>query len=203
MGRELNMDTQRQNFWKQAIAKEDQVRFAWHTKYSKAFAEETGATQRNKSQQQTLKPALKVTDLPPIDHSKFKKKGLRIYTPPKVDPEELSNKSKLLTEMRPVSKDTKKLLYKGFSALGEGRHAYLNERKGKIPEQKYDFPITSSWEYGWKISDIMKNASLKPAQFARGRIVQDTFYTRNGVFPVVDWILYFTLKSFSKLSYVL
>ena len=34
----------------------------------------------------------------------------------------------------------------------KGRYQYLKDRKQHIPEQKFTYPITSSMEYGWKVS---------------------------------------------------
>ena len=90
------------------------------------------------------------------------------------------------TEMRPVTPTTRKLLFKGFSALGEGRYQYLQKRKQKKPEDKYEFPVTSSWEYGWKMTKSMKNSSICTANFGRTKIVKDSFYRTNGVLPTED-----------------
>ena len=35
----------------------------------------------------------------------------------------------------------------------EASKTYLNARKGVAPEQKYDFPHVSSFDYGWRLSD--------------------------------------------------
>ena len=180
MVRELNMDTQRQNFWKESIHKEATVRLDWHMRFSKEF---TNKSLRSKNKQNSVvQMNSDAVKLPPIDCNKHKRRGMKIV-PPKANPqsEKESNKA-LLVEMRPVSSDTHKLLYKGFSALGEGRYAYLQQRKQRKPEDKYEFPITSAWEYGWKVTEAMKNASTQPAEFGRSRIVKDSFYRTNGVF---------------------
>ena len=86
----------------------------------------------------------------------------------------------LLVEMRQVTPAIKSQLYKGFSKEGTGRYAYLQIRKLKKPEDKYDFPITSSWEYGWKLDDVVKE--FRAPAFGRSRIVKDSFYRTNGIF---------------------
>ena len=172
------MDTQRQNFWKESIHKEANVRLAWHMRFSKEFADQTVQIQ----------PKVKKRIVPKI------KMDPQLITLKKDDPsvqakqkpgaqQLLSRDTAKIVEMRPVSARTRNLLYKGFSALGEGRYAYLQERKQKKPEMKYDFPITSGWEYGWNITDTMKRSSTKAAEFGRTRIVRDSFYRRNGVIP--------------------
>lgn len=85
------------------------------------------------------------------------------------------------SEMRVASAATKGLLYTGLSAEGEGRKAYLIQRKNKGPEEKYQYPLTSALEVGWKISDVSGTRENKPAQYGRSRIVQDTFFRTNGV----------------------
>ena len=87
-------------------------------------------------------------------------------------------KGREIYEMRDVKPETKELLYDGFTKEEKGRHDYLNNRKETIPEVKYTRPICSSWVYGWKLSDHVK--PMKPTH-ARTKIVQDTFYTSNGV----------------------
>ena len=185
MVRELNMDTQRQNFWKESIHKEATVRLAWHMRFSKEFASEQPfqTVDRTSKNKKAIVPKLAQAevDMPPVSYAKKKMKNEIILPNTRgLNPNE---SLPLLVEMRPVSSKTRKLLYKGFSALGEGRYAYLQQRKEKKPEQKYEFPITSGWEYGWKITDAMKRLSGKPAEFGRTRIVKDSVYRRNGVIP--------------------
>lgn len=91
-----------------------------------------------------------------------------------------SDPNALLVEMRTVTPHIREQLYKGFSKEGTGRYAYLQTRKIKKPEDKYDFPITSSWEYGWKLDDVVKE--FRAPAFGRSRIVKDSFYRTNGIF---------------------
>ena len=81
-------------------------------------------------------------------------------------------------EMYVPSFKTKDKLYDGFTKEEKGRYQYLKERKNVIPEQKYSFPILSSWEYGWKLDEQFK---LQRPKHARTRMIQDSFYTRNTV----------------------
>ena len=76
---------------------------------------------------------------------------------------------------------TRELLYDGFTKEGRGRYQYLQARYQCIPEEKYHFPLLSSWEYGWRLGDVIRvDEASKPAQ-GRTRIVADTFYTRTGI----------------------
>jgi len=174
------MDTQRQNFWKESIHKEAYVRLAWHEKYSKEFAKESGQGLRRKKRPDMVPKPVMTFKLPQIERSKKDDKAKKeaeakasYAAMAQADP------SALLVEMRPASSGTKALLYKGFSKLGEGRYAYLQERKLRKPETKYEFPITSSWEYGWRLDDVVKE--MRAPQFGRSRIVRDSFYRTNGI----------------------
>ena len=81
-------------------------------------------------------------------------------------------------EMRPPSLREKSCLFDGFSKEGKGRYQYLKERKLIIPEQRYVFPITSSWDYGWKIREAVQ---FQRPTYPRTRMIADSFYTRNGI----------------------
>ncbi|KAI1890364.1 hypothetical protein AGOR_G00152970 [Albula goreensis] len=82
--------------------------------------------------------------------------------------------------MRPVSPQTKEALFQGFSKEGRGRHLYLRRRVQKGPEEKFDFPLLSSWDYGWRLGDYDREYR-SPAN-GRSGIVRNTFYARNGIF---------------------
>jgi len=76
--------------------------------------------------------------------------------------------------------DIRRMLFHGFTKEGKGRYQYLRARMLKRPEDKYMHPITSSWEYGWKLNDVV--TEFRAPQFGRSRIVRDTFLRRNGIF---------------------
>ena len=111
MARELNMDTQRQNFWKESIHKEAFVRLAWHGRYRPEIdaknkeREEAGEKSQDRMKRfTTMVPKIPQTStliLPVINYPKKPKTKrdalLMKSTPPKLD------ESSLLTEMRPAS----------------------------------------------------------------------------------------------------
>lgn len=181
MVRELNMDTQRQNFWKESVEKEAMVRLMWHTRYSKEFSRSTFVPKPRK-EGMTIKSAGAIK-LPALKDKEQKttKTDIQQASKQKFGETAKDNPDALLVEMRPVSTNTKSVLYKGFSALGEGRYAYLQKRKLKKPEEKYEFPITSAWEVGWKINEYIP-AIDKNAQFGRTHVIRDSFYRPNGIF---------------------
>ena len=181
MVRELNMDTQRQNFWKESINKEANVRLLWHTRYSKEFAERSFAVKPQKKEGMVFKSKEQALGSKTVgkDEKKATGKAKKPGENKAAAAGTTAEPESLLIEMRPVSSDTRSLLYKGFSALGKGRYAYLQQRRLKKPEEKYEFPITSAWEIGWKINDCVK--PVKP-QFGQSREIRDSFYRSNGIF---------------------
>ncbi len=84
-------------------------------------------------------------------------------------------------DMKPVPVPVKSTLYEGFSKEGKGRSQYLSIREQHIPEEKYHYPLLSSWDYGWRLNDVVQRDEIGKPENGRTRIVSDTFYTRNGV----------------------
>lgn len=83
--------------------------------------------------------------------------------------------------MYPVTPPVRCLLYDGFSKEEKGRHQYLKQRKDVIPERKYQFPLCSSWDYGWRLEDHIPKQSIKKPVYGRRAIVESDFFTRNGI----------------------
>uniref|UniRef100_A0A8C6SHP3 Si:ch211-193l2.10 n=1 Tax=Neogobius melanostomus TaxID=47308 RepID=A0A8C6SHP3_9GOBI len=61
-----------------------------------------------------------------------------------------------------------------------GRSQYLRSRSLMLPEQKFEFPLLSSWEYGWRLGDF--SLDYKTPTRARSSVIKSAFYARNGVF---------------------
>lgn len=168
--RELNMDTQRQNFWKESINNEVTIRNRWFQQHMNVgFAEK---------KTEAAKPR-KVIQVQPLQTKELPSKPTREPTAPALQPTNKASKS--MSEMRVASAATRNILYTGLSAEGDGRKAYLLQRKIKGPEEKFEYPLTSALEVGWKIREVSSKIEGKPAQFGRSRIVHDTFYRTNGV----------------------
>lgn len=85
------------------------------------------------------------------------------------------------TDMYPVPSRVRNKLYDGFTKEEKGRYRYLNLRKLTAPETRFRLPVVTSWDYGWRLRDSIKPGEVKFSKFARTRLVQDTFYTRNYV----------------------
>lgn len=176
------MDTQLQNFWVENINKEASLRFAWHLRYSKQFAKNSfqgqGKPKRSKlNLDSTVSERIKRIESEKQQRNPLLSSG---GGKKKAEDSRLSKSDGALSmrDMRPPSVQTRSLLYSGISAHGEGRYAYLKKRKALTPEQKYEFPILSSCQYGWKIMDF---TNPKPSPYARACVIKDSFYRNSGI----------------------
>lgn len=180
-------DVQRQNFWTESIHKEAYTRLAWHEKYSKEFARESregGQAAVARKKRPDMVPKVKLIPVQSLKTKKTKKAADKTDASKAQEnaKKELAGKdpNALLVEMRPVTSDVREQLFKGFSKEGTGRYAYLQMRKLKKPEMKYEVPLTSSWEYGWRLNDVVKE--FRAPTYGRSRIVKDSFFRTNGIF---------------------
>ncbi|MGH0140367.1 UNVERIFIED_CONTAM: hypothetical protein FKN15_042108 [Acipenser sinensis] len=160
------MTSQRQDFWKEALLKETSIRLAWHRDIGKKYAKT--ATRR------THDIKIKLPTIPVIKKQEIKEKDvaekLRLVQERKKPVDEL-------VEMRPVSAETKEVLYHGFSKDETGRHKYLQKRKLKKPEEKYTYPLTSNWAYGWdqgKICKVYTRHDILHSGFKEGMVPIET-----------------------------
>lgn len=190
-----SMDTQLQNFWKENINKEAALRFSWHLRYSRQFSKElrnkaaksAGAEKPDakKAARQSSVPngntvADRIRRLESEKQRRDAKTGDKGRDTVNEDPRLTQSDGALsLRDMRPPTASTRQLLYNGISAHGDGRYAYLRKRKTLTPEEKYDFPILSSCQYGWKIRDFTQP---KSSPHARVCVIKDSFYRNSGIF---------------------
>ena len=195
------MDTQLQNFWKESINKEAALRFSWHLRYSRQFSNSErkvtkSASAGTKSRQPDgKKRAIRHSSVPNgntvaerIRRLENDKQRRDATTEKKEKAKSAVNDPRLtqsdgarpisLRDMRPPTTGTRRLLYNGISAHGDGRYAYLKKRKTLTPEEKYDFPILSSCQYGWKIRDF---GQAKSSPHARVCVIKDSFYRNSGI----------------------
>ncbi|XP_069765933.1 protein SPMIP1-like [Narcine bancroftii] len=179
MEQKLNMDTQLQNFWKETITKEDLLRMCWLRHFK-------GDLSKPPEREIECK---KVPILPHVD---FQTQKLAVQRKEEVPSEEVKQKktkskeqtqSMPLSDMRPVTPEIRALLYDGFSKEDKGRYQYLKARMKKSPSEKYEYPITSSWNYGWNVED---NVEYKKPGFGRSALVETAFYRRNGIFSKAE-----------------
>lgn len=93
------------------------------------------------------------------------------------------SREQIQVDMKPVDHSQKKRLglYSGTSREGKGRHRYLHSRYVQLPEQRYNFPVTTSWDYGWGLTEFGRKDDAFQPLHGRTRLVQETFYDRNGV----------------------
>jgi len=174
-------NTQIQKFLEESYNKERDVRLAWHAKLG---PKEAGKSKQfevfRRKIENEAKPADGFLSKVPkgVKEPRYNKKIIGTndtLAGRDEDPHSLS------AEMRPVTPGTKNKLYDGFTKEGKGRYQYLSERYEKNPEEKFSFPLLSSWEYGWRLEDVIKKGDVKKPTHGRTRIVADTFYTRTGI----------------------
>jgi len=181
MARSYPANTQIQKFLEESYNKERDTRLNWYFKLGSSSA--MGASKQSEVARRKIqnapKPAEDFFNKLPDDRTQpryNKKKSNFNTTVPAKSPADL-----LSAEMRPVSKDLKSKLYDGFTKEGKGRYQYLHDRYKASPEDKFQFPILNSWEYGWRLGDVVKKEDIKKPQYGRTKIVADTFYTRTGI----------------------
>ncbi|XP_056156874.1 protein ATP6V1FNB [Lampris incognitus] len=176
------MTTQYQNFYREQIQKEMFTRLAWKSRYSKDYP--PCFSPRSKAPRDpTRLPSHPRTVLPLVTKTSEKQRDTPL--PPQPSPPSLHVGAKerlgVAPLMRPVSPQTRQAIYHAPpDHRGKGRSLYLHRRSQKRPEEKFDYPILSSWEYGWRLGDY----SLDYTSPSHGRscVVKNTFYARNGVF---------------------
>ena len=174
-------DTQIQKFLEESYNKERDTRLGW---FAKRGAVDSGKSKQYEAFRRKIeneaKPAEGLLAKLPKDvkEQRYNKKIKRFddILATKADSANL-----LSAEMRPVTPQTKLRLYDGFTKEGKGRHQYLSSRYERNPEDKFSFPLLSSWEYGWRLGDVIKKDDIRKPKHGRTRIVADTFYTRTGI----------------------
>ncbi|XP_074124082.1 protein SPMIP1 [Sminthopsis crassicaudata] len=169
MARHLNMDTQRLNFWKEEHLKEMMLRCDWHRKYgAKVKAKQMARDATRKGfKLPTLGPKAPPSPPPPPKE------------PPKASPPVVE--TPVEAEMFPVPPEIRELLYQGISHDFQGRFNYLQKRRIAKPEDRYLFPITTNFTYGWQLGTPVerKMVSCKMCRI-------ETFFRKNGAFALLD-----------------
>ncbi|ELT88277.1 hypothetical protein CAPTEDRAFT_204171 [Capitella teleta] len=175
MARNYPADVRLQSFYRENYEREDAAKLAFY--YANKSGQSTGKrtfVQRG--------PPIHKDGLPTINPMQY---ALQVKKKEEKDLDEIIKDAKshfVTEEMRPADERTLKKLYTGFTKEEKGRYSYLRDRHEIIPEQKFTFPTLSSMKYGWKLADSYQ---LKRPNYARTRLIKDTFYTANGV-PTLD-----------------
>ena len=175
----IAIDTRSQDAWKELIHKEAATRMAWHKSY-KPKVNEDEWFKRAFYTQAVSKPISR--SLPPIlpptrSKPSYDPKNSSNVLPIKID---LKNDSNENNDMYPVKQELKDVLFDGFSKEEKGRYQYLNLRKEIPLEHRYQYPVSNAMEYGWKLGET--GQKFQAPTYAKGKIVEESFYRRNGVF---------------------
>jgi hypothetical protein len=175
----MGFDTRSQNAWKELIEKESETRISWHRRF-KPISDDDEWFKRAFYIQATSKPTshfLPTIVFPPRPKPRHNPNDRLDQLAKRLD---IENNPDLLKEMYPVKKEDKDVLYDGFSKEEKGRYKYLNLRKEIPPERKYQYPVSNTMEYGWKLGD--SNYQFNTPTYARGKLIEESFYRRNGAF---------------------
>ena len=175
----MGFDTRSQNAWKELIEKESETRISWHRRF-KPNSNEDEWFKRAFYTQTTSKPlsrSLPTIVLPPRPKPRHDPNDTLYALGKRLD---IEHNPDVLKEMYPVKKEDIDILYNGFSNEEKGRYEYLNLRKEIPPERKYQYPVSNTMEYGWKLGE--SNHLFKTPTYARGNLIKESFYRRNGAF---------------------
>ncbi|XP_030072746.1 protein SPMIP1 [Microcaecilia unicolor] len=185
MGREV-LTTQKQNFWKESYLKEVLLRLNWYRQYSQSIKARGQRRARQKPREKIKLPAINEVLMKAAEETKKTeaiKDRIKRLTFREDGEEEAEGEGLPDFDMKPVTPRTRSLLYSGLSKEEEGRYKYLQERCKIKPEEKYVYPLTTNWMYGWQLG------SMDPGQrsiYPRCCLVRDTFFRRNGAFSLLD-----------------
>ncbi|XP_031700938.1 uncharacterized protein LOC116382218 isoform X2 [Anarrhichthys ocellatus] len=178
------LTTQSQNCYREQIQKETLTRLAWKSRYADLYPSCCNPPKNDDGTEPTQPPRLPADDravLPPVSRTTEKRSALPpALPPPPVVSLEGDGPLNVASLMRPVSPQTRLALYQDSSHHGKGRKLYLQKRGHVRPEEKFDFPLLSSWEYGWRLGDY--TLDYRTPSRAKSSVVKNTFYARNGVF---------------------
>ena len=172
----IAMDTRAQNSWKELIEKESATRLACKLN-QETFKDEDEWFHRAKYSEN--RPTT-VGQMPTLNFPPRPKRNRPVDS--LLEQASKIKELKSLSDMKKADAKTESLLYEGFTKEGKGRYQYLRARTAANPEEKYEFPILSSWEYGWRLRDV--NQTFKTPSHGRSKIVEESFYRRNGVFEL-------------------
>ncbi|XP_056429089.1 protein ATP6V1FNB [Hyla sarda] len=176
MARESNLTTQKQEFIKESYLKEMHTRINWWRHHRPNIQPVLHSKAKTK-----VKDHYK---LPTIMHSSIQTDNKNLLDIQNVQHMSTASRSEQMetsltdSMMKPVSPGTRSLLYNGTSKEQKGRYCYLKVRNSLRPEEKYCYPLATSWIYGWHLGNLVDNSC---PQYRRCRIVSDTFYRKNGI----------------------
>lgn len=176
------MTTERQEFFKEAYRRERVLTFAWHDRYkgkttASSSSSSTTSTASQGTPTTTLQRRLSLPQLPVYASPSSASAGIR----PATMAVEMVSTSSSFTATRPIPAEDKALLYTGVSSTGDGRAAYLRQRRLSSPEERYVYPQTASQAMTWQFAPgVLPPPTASP--FGLRPVVRDTFYRKSGVF---------------------
>ncbi|TSM44170.1 hypothetical protein Baya_7696 [Bagarius yarrelli] len=180
------LTTQNQNSYREQIMKEASARYNWRMKYGKDFpvrvashkSKPTYAVGNAPEKKEEEEEEKKKEEEKKVEEVKKKEEEKKVKEEAPVPQHALQD----VPLMRPVSPQSRQTLYNGLSKEGKGRSQYLKTRIQKMPEERFEYPLLSSWVYGWRLAEY--GHEYKSPVNGRSAIIRSTFYARNGIFNV-------------------
>ncbi|XP_035207758.1 protein ATP6V1FNB-like [Stegodyphus dumicola] len=170
MAREKMFEPAFQKAFTEAIHKENKIRVQWHLVHGRKPTEESCLWDDEPDDDDEDFVPEKETE--PVSEASSE---IKRQLPPILE-DETPEIVELPKPMKPVPTKVKRRLYKGLSHYGAGRADYLRERYKELPEQKFYFPICSSWEYGWTYG---QEHVLEGPTHGRRQIIRTSFFRPN------------------------
>lgn len=171
------IDMRKQKAWIDAIEKENKLRLKWFTK-NESHLEDIANRLNTRTVSDEIKNDLKASRATEFENAT--RHATRFVEPapaPLIDPDAIQN------IMKPVDPATRNLIYSGSQK--DGRLNYLHKRYLILPEDRYYFPETTSFQYGWKMWDCAKD--VKDARYGRQQVIKESFYRRRGLERDPEW----------------
>ncbi|CAD7685053.1 unnamed protein product [Nyctereutes procyonoides] len=162
---------QSQACWQERIRRETAARVAWTVTYGHKYPKE-GPVPRKRLQRAPLRPAPSSPETEGLRGQLSRGVGSRAGPG---GPDQAGGPRNEAGSPR-----HSEAAFPGHLLDGQGRALYLRERHRQKPEEKFLYPVLSSWEYGWNIGDVMKDA--RAPTYARCQPIMKVFYIKSSVF---------------------
>ena len=157
----MAIDTRAQNMWKELIEKEATTRLQF--KFNKNNANDDDEWFDRSKYSKKNKPLVKLEPTIEFPPKQVIPNNAKVYHD--LTQKLKENSTNLLSDMRPPPPAVSKILYEGFSKEEKGRYQYLKTRKMENPEIKYEYPLLSSFDYGWKLNEVAQKVNKTKVYF--------------------------------------
>nr|CAD7405073.1 unnamed protein product [Timema cristinae] len=163
-------DITQQNMLNERVHREEVVRRVWFDKYFQDIYENWSKSKISSKTEALVKELSKGRTAryqAEERHAIKKHKDIQI---PELENTDFGN------VMRPFSKDTKNILYGDVTNDG-GRDMYLKVRADIPPDERYYFPETTSFRYGWNHKELA--GLFTRSHYGRSAVMKENTYSKS------------------------